>query len=322
MTQTAQSGTSTQGSTPTVSAPAVNPSAPSFRSCCVIGFSPVLDVTDLGVHRYGGKDKVGLIFTRCAGFMDLGHIRDNIDNTKYYFDVLRSGQNRKDAVFHSIAIGARALVGINRDIQPSEFIAVARSMAYDDSVYHEIDSWDVPIDHNSAFSPEDLPSNHLGTYVAARALKEMATSGKTFEDQVTTTLNDVLTALQPVPPSETWSMVDAARTRGWIIGAPDPKTAFDRYKHVDYLFRRNFDTDHITPWFPYEGPPPPMPPDLTHSWGTVPPQRPYVTAYMSGESPIPWVFGASPMSTVDFPAQIATIKTKAAAKYGPNFDKP
>jgi len=59
---------------------------------------------------------------------------------------------------------------------------VARDAAYQESIFHEIESyWDHSTgEHHSAFSPEDFVSNYLGTYVASQAIATIRGSGEDF----------------------------------------------------------------------------------------------------------------------------------------------
>jgi hypothetical protein len=267
---------------------------------------------------FGRDDTVGLIFSKVAGFIDIGHVRDNIDMTKYYYDQLRSSRAAKGKSFASAALLAKATVTITQDIVKPEFISVARSMAYDDSVYHEIDSWRKTGDRISAFSPEDLTSNHIGTWVGATVLTNMPGSGRDFDTQVTMTLPGALNSLQPVSTTDTTDMIDNVYSRGWFQRRPNSKTDFaSMYLKGTYLQRRNFSIDTITPWFPYPGPYPPLPAGLTHSWGSPTPARKYQITYYSGES------SETPkMTTDDFAGQVKQITSEAKAQFGADADKP
>jgi hypothetical protein len=209
-------------------------------------------------------------------------------------------------------------VTITADIGKPEFISVARSMAYDDSIYHEIDSWRMPGDKVSAFSPEDLTSNHIGTWVGATVLTNMLGSGRDFDTRVTMTLPGALSSLQPVSTTDTTNMIDEVYSRGWFQRRPSTSNDFRlMYFKGTYLQRRNFSIDTITPWFPYSGPYPPLPADLTHSWGSPTPARKYQIIYYRGESP-----STPKMTTDDFPAQVQQITSEAKAQFGADADKP
>src|SRR2546430_10748342 len=153
--------------------------APYQRNCCLLsplkvpvprGGVGIADPAALGQHKYGGGDIYGPVYTCAAGFLDLGHLRDHIDLTKYYFSWLRKLKFAKDASIPATAFDG--IIVINKDIPKEDRIDVARSIAYSQSIAYEIfEYWsNVPGFHNSAFSPEDLVSNFLGTYVAGVAL--------------------------------------------------------------------------------------------------------------------------------------------------------
>lgn len=229
------------------SAPASDPQ-PNQRNCCLLTplipplvVQPgvgVVDPSNLGPHKYGGGDIYGSVYTCAAGFLDLGHLRDHIDLTKYYYDLLK-----KNKFVANITIKATAFDGIittTKAIPKADRIEVARSIAYSQSVAYEIiEYWyNVPGFHNSAFSPEDLVSNFLGTYVAAQALQ----ASGSFDTAATKALSDLLTLVGARAPADT--MVAFQKIAGIYITSITNVVAF---QSKDFLKRRNFNVSPISP---------------------------------------------------------------------------
>jgi hypothetical protein len=211
--------------------PSYRPPTPLARGCCVLGGSPLADPTALGPHLLNAKDTVGMVYTCAAGFVDLGHLRDMVDLTLYYHRWITIGKRRKAGVRIPASAATTPLallrgklpawmgkllppipdgfVELKRDVAPGEEIEAARSMAYAEGVLHELDTYwvnhlkapepwdDIQGMHNSAFSPEDLYSNYLGSYVGGAALALASTDP--IEVAVTRELDRVLATLGAQP---------------------------------------------------------------------------------------------------------------------------
>jgi hypothetical protein len=129
------------------------------------------------------------------------------------------------------------VITISKAVPEADKVDVVRSITYDQSVVHEIFTyWDSRAGfHNSAFSPEDLVSNFLGTYVAGIALK-----GKgSFNAAATKALNDLMTALNARPPAGTTQAFN--KIAGVYVTAPND------YLKLRFLKRRNFNVKEISP---------------------------------------------------------------------------
>jgi hypothetical protein len=220
--------------------------------------SSFLDPAALGSHKFGSRpnlnpfslslaeDTVGLVYTCHAGFIDFGHLRDTADLTLYYFTRLSEKNKRGDTfTFGPFYSGT---VTINADVPPlssprsePDMLSVAKCLAYDEALFHEVESfWRLEDGmHHSAFSPEDLVSNYLGTLVAGIALERSRSLNEVlFEPEVTSAIDEVLMLLGVLPPTGT---ADAfAKIAGtWVSG---------HYRSQRYLLRRNFDWEVISPW--------------------------------------------------------------------------
>jgi hypothetical protein len=274
---------------------------PATRICCILAptVSPfssdsnLADPTSLGMHG-SSSEVVGLLYTAAAGFVDLGHLRDLVDLTRYVYEEIAAASGAPGTV--STKHGEATIV---RAIPSPEWLNVARCIALDDSFAYEILTWDemYPGGHNSSFSPEDLPSNWMGTLIAARAIA----AGGTFETAVTTELNTLLSTLG-------------------VRSKADALTAFNHINHhwVEftgvlslssnaYLRRRNFG---IAPWhagMPYDTATPP--------WLSA--KLPGCAAFYSYRNTTGRVIPSS-----SFGAELARIRADASARYGSSFESP
>lgn len=277
--------------------------APSIRTCCMLApaqdplqpaNSNLANPSSLGRHR-GSNEVSGIIYTGKAGFIDLGHLRDHCDLTKFIHEQLtinftpqRVSAVLGEAVMHKCPVS---------DIQ------VARAIALDAGLGHEIISYDIrsPGGHNSSFSPEDLCSNFLGTLVAERAIA----AGGNFNNAVTTELNNLLRDLGAQTPAESRNAFNRINGR-WV----DWNDIIGTVSLLDneYLKRRNFT------------------------------QTPFKTGHRSDSAtpalvttPLPSFFsvyaythqeGGRAMPRSSFLNEIARIQADARRRYGPDFDKP
>lgn len=228
--------------------PTSNPS-PGSRKCCLL--TPLIppglpepgvgiaDPDKLGRHKYGGGDVYGMIYCCSAGFVDLGHVRDHIDLTRYYYESLRKLKFVKNS-FLSTKAEFPGRILLTTTVPKDDRIEVARSIAYYQSVAYEIFQYGVnfPGFHNSSFSPEDLVSNYLGTYVSGLALRDK----KAFDLAATNALSQVMTLLGAQPPTVTalaFSKIDGI----WVKSI---NKVFD-FMDFNYLKRRNLNVSPIIP---------------------------------------------------------------------------
>lgn len=274
------------------------------RPCCILAptltplnpSSNIADPAALGVHGSAGE-AMGLIYTGRAGFVDLGHLRDVCDMTKRVYDslTLRSVSPAYVNTDHGQAVwDARRLIAA-----PSMWTSVARAIAYDDSFGYEILTYWImgAGQHNSAFSPEDLPSNYLGTLVAERAI---ARRGR-FGAAVTAELNALMAALDAQPKAETLRAFNMINGR-WV-GFANVASLFE----LGYLKRRNFGRVPRKAGHPSDRPTPPW---VTAGLGSA--ETFYNYAHVFGR--------VIPQSS--FPAEVARIRADASRRYGPNYAFP
>jgi hypothetical protein len=310
------------------------PGSPGFRPCCLLAedagpFDNFVDPTGSLNHKYGAGyseyvlriEISGLAYTCSLGFVDLGHIRDCIDLTRYYYEWIRRRRSAGDK-FPTYHYGGEIL--IRRDIPSDEQVEVAASLAYDHALFHEIYSyWSDSIgSHNSSFSPEDLPSNLVGTYVGRKAIAGAAAGnhGGDFNRNATAELRSLLTAIVTVSkPAALRAFASVSGPGRWVDpGVSDPN---------EYLRRRNFEYHPVQPWVLTTVPEctvTTLPADLALSFPreiresyeaawAIPSDPPSIRSAMGG---------ATQLRNTDFDIEINRIKTTARATYGADFDKP
>lgn len=205
-----------------------------IRVCCAFGtdlqisiipFAKLNHITSvelMGNHHYLGdkEEQNGVLYTRRAGFLDFGHLRDYVDWTAYLYNLEKKSQ--REGALHivlSFEAGEKSLV-IN--IPPTEkeedLINLAGRIAYDLSTWHEIASWfgstEVPFvsEKFSSFSVEDACSNLIGTKIAAEAIQ----SDLPYEQAVTQIIKKTLNDLEVVSSmEETIQAFEAVRDVWW-----------------------------------------------------------------------------------------------------------
>lgn len=287
-------------------------------------------------HRLRRTDGAGIIYTCRLGFIDLGHVRDLADLTWYYYKQIR---NRRDKIRPFAYDGVIEIVA---DIAEEMEVQVAARMAYDEGIFHEIETyWYESIGcHQSSFAPEDLVSNTLGAFVAVEAIAGGGVEINDFNRLVSEALTHHL--LWPPEISHTAVGLDKAGTLaalGLIAGRwiDTSKSSLSSR----YLLRRNFGSLlHGDTWpqiWLVQGVPgcPSLSiPPLDDWWR--PPLIGPAQLYYTAEYKIPFrsneIYTASLwinrdkeeqwVNAVNFEQEIAEIRAHAKATYGPNYDTP
>ena len=327
------------------------------RPCCLLVQSPygifsllfpdhILDLESDLTHKSGTtgfgwffrKEASGLIYTCLGGFIDLGHLRDFADLTRLYYYLLlkqpkENGVIKEGSVFPVLPThgGFDGVVIVKKDIPATKddldlLINIARSLAYDVSIFYEISTYPVisffePGKHASAFSPEDLVSNFLGTHVADQAIRKEIEGGSqvntgVFDTEVTKVLRSLLEKLQAREKSVTIQALDGIADR-WIrsgVIIPGLDTL--------HLQRRNFEYKVITPWLVSEidscgSLPFNFPSDIERQ--LLDDIRSFYTAHFNFGHEL--LGGGSVHDSDNFDSLIAKIKADAEDRYGPEFDQ-
>jgi hypothetical protein len=329
------------------------PSKPASRPCCLLSSKRVLpwgmfpwvdyifDPSEQLDHQYGAgtwsyvkrAEVNGLGYTCSVGFIDLGHVRHVADLTYYYYGWLKEATEPGDKLR---TVGHDGVIEIARRLptdDPNMLVQIARSIAYDESIFYEIETYwsKLPGQHNSAFSPEDMVSNLVGTYVGKQAIKYMQGRAVGFDTAVTKVLEKTLKHLGVLSAEQTRAALSRI-DNVWFAGSS---------QSLDYLRRRNFRYDPVRPWR-LEGvegcadrtlflePVRSLPQD-PHDYYAVEYKLPriYTNTVLRNRLEISPGFrsiteSAKPIyvSSKEFAHHLARIKVHARATYGPRFDQP
>jgi hypothetical protein len=205
-----------------------------IRTCCALGADlkvsiiPVYKYTMLsspellGPHVYLGnkEEKNGIIYSRRAGFLDFGHLRDLVDWTAYLYNLVKKSQQTGEISINlGFEGGEKSLViKVPKTEKEDDVISLAGRIAYDLSIWHEISSWfgasAVPLvpERFSSFSVEDAYSNLLGMKIATEAIK----SELPYEQAVTQIIKQTLLDLEAVSSvEESYKAMEAVRDVWW-----------------------------------------------------------------------------------------------------------
>jgi hypothetical protein len=205
-----------------------------IRTCCSFGTDvkffaiPGLKITDItsfdkiGKHHYLGNadEGNGIIYTRRGGFIDMGHLRDQIDWMSYIY--LQMIENREKGYLMlelGYEGGEKTLnVNISPELTNPDIIHLAGKIAYDLSVWHEIATWfgasTIPFipERYSSFSIEDAYSNLLGITIGIKAIE----SDLPYEEAVTNLIDKTLRDLDVVTQEfETHMAMEQVRNIWW-----------------------------------------------------------------------------------------------------------
>lgn len=214
---------------------------------CFLGLN-YTDFDNMGRHYYGkflrGNE---LMYTARAGYIDLGHLRESADRTRYLFEVchekILSGQAEFtfkiiEPVEYRVSItypahwnqlSMEAKQRIARDVA----VDLGQRFAHLSTIWHEIITWygyastGLLSEKASSFSWEDGYSDLLGSKLAAEVLRDNAQS---FDDGMTDIIARELAKLDPQ------SVETAKKTTGIIDG----KWFSGRFPFLS-MKRRNFD---------------------------------------------------------------------------------
>lgn len=202
------------------------------------------DPADLGEHVYRvgaafeGVPETGrgVLYTCRAGFLDLAHVRNTIDNAAHIHARIRYAlRNGRRCVRYRLFEPSVYLVEIDypeswwalgpehrRRLADETAIRAAESLALHSMTWHEILTWHgfksavVISEKPSAFTYEDATSHAVGARVAGRALRESGGADSSlFCAAVTRGLDETLRDLGAVDIGSTHDALDAVRGDWW-----------------------------------------------------------------------------------------------------------
>ena len=215
---------------------------------------------NLGHHCYSKSsgEKSGMVYTQRAGFVDIGHVREAADRTRYAATVLnyhlvRSSRRLKFSMIEPSTYYITVRYPVNwkyldktaqEEIVRDLSIRYGQYLAHQSLIWHELVTWfgyassGLFSEQISSFSWEDSYSDLTGTWLGAEAMQ----SGGSYDDQVIRLLAEKLNELKAEPAS---------------IGKKAGKYIKDAWYTGDIYFfvtmkKRNFDVGfddgQITPW--------------------------------------------------------------------------
>ncbi|WP_188112066.1 DUF4056 domain-containing protein [Aquimarina sp. RZ0] len=203
-----------------------------IRACCAFGYDlkiwgvpfvsidQVISVDDLGEHHYLGDkgEGTGTIYTNKGGFIDIGHLRDQIDWTRYIYNTILKCRGKGAVAIPLRNEAGRKTLYLDVPVQlgNSDCILLAGKITYDLSLWHEISTWygasTVPFisEKFSSFSVEDVYSNLLGIHVGMKTLH----SKHHFNKAATMNIKSTLDSLGAVKTAkETYEAYDAVNNK-------------------------------------------------------------------------------------------------------------
>lgn len=231
-----------------------------IRTCCAFGsdlklfgipyakLNQITSMEKLNEHKYMGdkNEGIGLLYAKKGGFIDLGHVRDQADWTKYLYSLILA--NREDGEFvQKLAYegGKKSLtVDASSDLDSADCLLLSAKIAYDISLWHEMSTWfgasALPLipEQFSSFSVEDVYSNLLGIYIGMEALK----SSLPYDDAMTAILYQTLDSLDAVAEeTDTYLALEAVRESWW--------TRDKRLPRNGVIIERDLDVQtDVRPW--------------------------------------------------------------------------
>jgi len=207
-------------------------------------YANTLSVDEIGPHSYEagtfsftksspngsrGTENNGQIYTLRGGFIDLAHVRDTADNAIALFYRIQPQLGQAISIELPEEIGTRFIHLKAFDIshldnrQQWELAAtIAVRLAYFMAEAHEIAQWHgyrswVPWPEEvSAYSPEDLYSNMLGSKIALALLNNnLAMTRELYNQHMSTWLSASINWLEPVSRQQTNALFDITDGIWW-----------------------------------------------------------------------------------------------------------
>jgi len=297
---------------------------PGARPCCLLIDTTPLgsnfgDLSSLKRHVYSagrweymsGAEWSGIVYTCTLGFVDLGHMRDCIDQTRWLHDALTRKNKTGDAIWEP-AFGST--ITLKSDVPAAKRADVAAAIVYDMALSHEIETYYLLElgGRGSAFSPEDCVSNFSGTYVARRALAALARGehGGDFDTAVTVEIETFLTTVVTKTKAEAEAAYAAVKGV-WVSGD---------VTDLEYLKHRNFGCRVLEPWTVdgVSGCDSSTPPD-DFQYGVPDADRAYYQMSVPLRGDAATILGAK-LSTDDFDDAITVIRADVVARLGAGAD--
>lgn len=264
------------------------------RPCCAL--TPLFLIGSGGVGKHSDAAP-NIVYTGRAGFVDFGHLWDTCDVTAFAYQEIHRAGGAKGAKINT----GEGEATLTSTVPPREWMEVARSIAYDDALAHEIATYpdgagacnfQLFNQHISSFSPEDLCSNYLGTVVAERAIL----AGGPFVPEAERQAAALLASLDAQSAAETQAAFAMIQKRWVDVSLSINNTCFlKRRNFLSVPWQTGHKSDKLTPSFVVE----------QFRFGAT-----YDYKHVLGPT------------RATFNADIAAIKAAARKQYGPDFATP
>jgi len=225
-----------------------------IRACCTFGYDmklwgipfvsidQVISIDDLGEHHYMGNkhEGIGTIYTNKGGFIDVGHLRDQLDWTRYLYALILKNKGKGEVVLPLRKEAGRKTLHLNvpADFDKNDCVLLAGKIIYDFSLWHEIATWfgasTVPFisEKFSSFSVEDVYSNLLGIHIGMKTLHSELPFNQSATEIISSTL-DSLDVVKTV--KETHDAYDAVNNKWYTNKKRIPSTKITLKRDTDVL---------------------------------------------------------------------------------------
>ncbi|MBW1296838.1 DUF4056 domain-containing protein [Aquimarina litoralis] len=184
-----------------------------IRACCAFGYDlkiwgipfvsidQVISIDDLNEHHYMGnkREGTGTIYTTKGGFIDIGHLRDQLDWTRFIHATIINSKGKGEVILPLRNEAGRKTLYLNipEQLNDHDSVLLAGKITYDLSLWHEISTWfgasTVPFisEKFSSFSVEDVYSNLLGIHIGMKTLRSKQPFNKTATEVIASTLDSL-----------------------------------------------------------------------------------------------------------------------------------
>ena len=310
-------------------------------------------VYDSGVVQIGSRvdkdglvhsERNGLVYTCRGGFVDTAHVRDYADWAIFLAtSVARNLETGLDLSLPDEGGRRRVIVQpivpatVERVGRRAIAIELGQWLAFQLSIWHEIATWfgwssiSAFPEKVSAFSPEDMYSNMIGTRIAAAIASQRTARDETlYNRSVDEWLDRMLSYLDAVPADVGREAMRSVDGLWWDSAA--------RLPDARLVLRRNLDvgTD-VTPWLiPLDR----MGPELAERCGSQPQALPManpellagpkfseraslsieISEELAGQEPFRRLGGR--ITQLDFPEILEAIRAQNRAEFGEDADRP
>jgi len=339
-----------------------------LRPCCAFGadlkakvgpvpvpffrLENIRGLKEIGPHGYNKGDYTpennGLVYTCRGGFIDLAHVRDNMDRTLYLtMEIVRALPEGLSLELWEEGTKRRFRLKplpeglLSREGRWATATAIASYVNYQLSIWHEIVTWygwdSVPgfAEKISAFSPEDIYSNALGENLAVGIIvNREARSRDQYDESAGAWIAEGLRRLGVVEKEQAKAAMQAVDGLWW--------NSKQRVPDMKLLPRRSLEiTPPLSGWIvadvlgksaPPEiagmcrGQPPPLPMRVPAKVGDIALAE-LVTVefefdkWLPKKFPLPGSKGDK-VTQADFAKIIEDVRRAGTEELGPGFDKP